>query len=164
MTDITFRRATAADLPAIVAMLADDALGASRDDASLPLDAAYEAAFTAIDSDPNQLLAVMERAGDGGQQGGGEREVIGCLQLTFIPGLSRKGALRGLFESVRISSTARGGGLGRTMIEWAIEQCRERGCAMVQLTSDKSRTDAHRFYEGLGFVGSHLGMKLTLSA
>lgn len=159
MTDITFRRATAEDLPAIVALLADDALGAGREDPGPPVNPAYAAAFAAIEADANQYLAVVERDG----QGGG-RQVIGCLQLSFIPGLSRLGAWRGQIESVRIASGERGGGLGRRMFEWAIEECRERGCALVQLTTDKAREDARRFYEGLGFRASHEGMKLTLCA
>lgn len=149
---IALRRATLEDLPAIVAMLSDDALGATREDASLPLDAAYLAAFAAIDSDPNQLLAVAER----------DARPVGCLQLTFLPGLSRRGAWRGQIESVRIASEARGAGLGRQMFDWAIETCRERGCALVQLTTDTARQDAHRFYEELGFIPSHVGFKLAL--
>ena len=149
-----FRRATSADLPAIIALLADDPLGRLREDASSPPDARYVRAFAAIDADPNQLLAVVE--------GGGA--VVGCLQLSFIPGLSRLGLWRGQVESVRIGANHRGGGLGRAMIEWAIAQCRARGCGLVQLTSDRSRTDALRFYESLGFRASHEGMKLDLEA
>lgn len=143
------RRATAADLDAIVAMLADDMLGAAREK---PGDPAYAAAFRAIESDPNQLLAVAEEEG----------RVVGCLQLSFIPGLSRLGMWRGQIESVRIAASHRGAGLGRRMFEWAIEQCRARGCGLVQLTTDKARPDARRFYESLGFAASHEGMKLAL--
>ncbi|WP_095091339.1 GNAT family N-acetyltransferase [Mesorhizobium sophorae] len=149
---IEFRRAQAFDLPDIVAMLADDPLGAGREDASLPLARGYVDAFNAIHADPNQLLAV---AVDGG-------EVIGTLQITFLAGLSRKGAWRGQIEAVRIASRRRSGGIGRQMIEWAIGECRARGCSLVQLTTDRSRADAHRFYEDLGFTGSHLGYKKTL--
>lgn len=154
MTDtaISIRKAIGADLTAIVAMLADDALGAAREDNSSPLNRCYADAFEAIDSDPNQLLAVVENDG----------KIIGCLQISFIPGLSRKGMWRGQIESVRIASDARGGGIGKQMIEWAIEQCRERGCGLVQLMTDKSRSDAIRFYKSLGFVDSHEGMKLSL--
>lgn len=152
MPDLTFRRATAADLEAIVALLADDMLGKAREDLGPPLNPRYATAFAAIDVDPNQYLAVVEEGG----------AIVGCLQLTFIPGLSRKGLWRGQVESVRISSTRRGGGLGRRMFEWAIEECRRRGCGVVQLTTDKARADARRFYEGVGFVASHEGMKLTL--
>ncbi|MEJ8570871.1 GNAT family N-acetyltransferase [Microbaculum marinum] len=147
-----FRRARAADVAAIVAMLADDPLGSRREDLSEPVAACYRAAFEAIDADPNQLLAVAEVG----------EATVGCLQLSFIPGLSRKGMWRGQIESVRISSSARGSGLGRLMIGWAIEECRRRDCGLVQLTTDKSRTDARRFYESLGFSASHEGMKLAL--
>lgn len=152
MSDPIFRRAREADLPAIVALLADDELGRTREDATMPPNAKYRAAFAAIDRDPNQYLAVAERDG----------AVIGCLQLSFIPGLSRLGLWRGQIESVRIASDARGGGLGRAMFEWAIGECRRRGCGLVQLTTDKARPDARRFYESLGFTASHEGMKRSL--
>ncbi|MBV9826788.1 MAG: GNAT family N-acetyltransferase [Alphaproteobacteria bacterium] len=150
------RRARAADLPAIVALLADDMIGREREAASAELATLapqYVAAFAAIEGDPHQLLAVAE--GEGGA-------VIGTLQLSFIPGLSRRGLWRGQIESVRVASSERGGGIGRQMFEWAIAQCRERGCGLVQLTSDKRRPAAHRFYETLGFVASHEGYKLDL--
>ncbi len=143
------RRARAADLDAIVALLADDMLGAGREK---PGDPAYAAAFAAIEADPNQYLAVAEEEGC----------VVGCLQLSFIPGLSRLGMWRGQIESVRIAASHRGAGLGRRMFEWAIEECRARGCGLVQLTTDKARPDARRFYESLGFSASHEGMKLAL--
>ena len=146
----TIRRAEERDLPAIVALLADDALGATRENAALPLDAAYTEAFAAIGRDPNQYLAVVEQEG----------ALVGCLQLSFIPGLSHRGLTRGQIESVRIASRLRGSGLGRQMFEWAIAECRARGCGIVQLTTDKTRADAHRFYAALGFVASHDGMKL----
>jgi ribosomal protein S18 acetylase RimI-like enzyme len=152
MSTVTFRRAVAADLAAIVGLLADDALGASREDASLPLDGRYVAAFAAIEADPNQLLAVAEAGG----------AVVGCLQVTFVPGVSRKGMWRGTIEGVRVSRNRRGGGIGRGMVLFAIEACRRRGCGLVQLTTDKSRADALRFYEDLGFVASHEGLKLAL--
>ena len=152
MGSVTLRRATAADLPAIVAMLADDGLGRGREDASLPLARGYTDAFAAIEADPNQLLAVADSDG----------VVVGTLQLTFIPGLSHKGAWRGQVESVRVASSRRGTGLGQAMLEWAVAECRARGCRMVQLTTDKSRDDAHRFYARLGFVASHEGFKLKL--
>lgn len=152
MSDLAFRRATGADLPAIVALLADDGLGQGREDPSLPLAQAYLDAFAAIAADPNQLLAVAEAGG----------AVVGTLQLTFLPGLSHKGAWRGQIESVRIASSQRGTGLGQRMFEWAIAECRARGCRIVQLTTDKTRADAHRFYARLGFVASHEGFKLKL--
>lgn len=148
----TFRAAQADDLDAIIALLADDDLGQSREHVATPTDPAYLAAFRAIVDDPNQLLAVVEDA-DG---------LAGCLQISFIPGLSRRGMWRGQIEGVRIARRLRGKGLGRTMLDWAIERCRERKCQLVQLTSDKSRSDALRFYESLGFVASHEGFKLAL--
>lgn len=156
MTDC-IRRATGADLPAIIALLADDALGSTREDVSQPPSAAYQAAFAAIDADANQFFAVLDR--QGGIIGGG---IIGCLHLTFIPGLSRRGVWRGQIESVRISSRCRGEGLGHRLLVWAIDRCRAHGCGLVQLTTDKARPDALRFYEDLGFVASHEGLKLTL--
>jgi GNAT superfamily N-acetyltransferase len=149
---ITFRKAQAQDLPAIVTMLADDPLGVGREDASLPLAQSYVDAFNAIDADPNQLLAV---ALDGA-------EVIGTLQVTFLAGLSRKGAWRGQIEAVRVAGHRRSGGIGRLLFEWAIDQCRARGCGLVQLTTDKGRADAHRFYDNLGFTASHVGYKKSL--
>ncbi|MBW6399015.1 GNAT family N-acetyltransferase [Roseomonas sp. HJA6] len=149
MSGTIFRRAVAADVPAIVALLADDVLGAAREQ---PGDPAYDAAFAAIETDPNQLLAVAEQDG----------AVVGCLQLTFLPGLSHRGVWRGQIESVRVAAGRRGSGLGRRFLGWAVEQCRARGCAMVQLTTSNSRTEARRFYESLGFVASHQGMKLGL--
>jgi len=152
MKKISFRPAVAGDLPGIVAMLADDDLGKHREDLSTPLNKAYVDSFIAIGSDPNQLLAVVEN----------ENLLLGCLQLTFVPGLSRLGMLRGQIESVRVAAEHRAEGLGRMMFEWAIEECRSRGCGLVQLTTDKSRTDALQFYESLGFTASHEGMKLLL--
>ena len=152
MNDLIFRRANAADLEDIVALLADDELGRRREDPDPPLNPRYIDAFAAIDADRNQFLAVVEEGG----------EIVGCLQLSFIPGLSRLGLWRGQIESVRIASSRRGGGLGKRMFEWALDECRKRGCEIVQLTTDKSRADARRFYEQLGFVASHEGMKLAL--
>lgn len=152
MTGVTFRRAEASDVPAIIALLADDMLGRQREDARSPPNPAYLEAFRAIDADPHQLQAVATLEG----------EVIGTLQLSFIPGLARKGAWRGQIEGVRIATAHRGSGLGQQMFAWAIEQCRAKGCSFVQLTTDKGRPDAHRFYEKLGFTGSHVGYKLTL--
>jgi ribosomal protein S18 acetylase RimI-like enzyme len=152
MSEIVFRPAQSADLPGIVALLADDDLGRSREDASVPLNRKYVDAFDALQRDPNQLLAVLVAGG----------VVVGCVQISFIPGLSRLGMWRGQIESVRIASSRRGEGLGRRLIEWAIAECRKRGCGLVQFTTDKSRLDARRFYESLGFRASHEGMKLNL--
>ncbi|WP_057056905.1 GNAT family N-acetyltransferase, partial [Bordetella pertussis] len=132
---------------------ADDAFGQQREDPTMPPQPAYLAAFGAIDRDPNQLLAVVERAG----------QIIGCLQLSFIPGLSRRGLWRGQIESVRVAASERGAGTGRALFEWAIAQCRDKGCGLVQLTTDKQRADARRFYESLGFKATHEGMKLDLA-
>lgn len=150
MSDVIFREAVRADLPAIVALLADDVLGKARDHAEV--DAAYEKAFADITADPRNQLIVADAGG----------ELLGCMQLTYSPGLGRHGAERQLIESVRVRSDRRGQGLGRTMMTWAIDQAKRRGCALVQLTTDKTRHDAHRFYLGLGFVASHEGMKLPL--
>lgn len=152
MTEAVIRRARAPDIPAIVALLADDALGHHREDTSSPPNPAYVAAFQAIEADPNQLLAVVTWSD----------AVVGTIQLTFIPGLSRTGAWRGQIEAVRIAGAHRGAGLGSRMFEWAIAECRARGCDLVQLTTDRARPEAHRFYERLGFVGSHIGYKLGL--
>ncbi|PWJ17495.1 GNAT family N-acetyltransferase [Jannaschia seohaensis] len=152
MAELRYRRATEADLSAIVALLADDVLGASRESASSGVDAPYRTAFAEIDADPNQFLCVVE---DGG-------EIVGTLQLTFIPGLSRNGAKRGQIEAVRIARDRRGEKLGEAMFAWVIDECRARGCALIQLTTDKSRPDAHRFYDRLGFEPSHVGYKLKL--
>lgn len=147
------RDAVAADLPAIVALLADDMLGASRERADALSDPAYRAAFNAIAADPNNRLVVMEQDG----------RIIGTLQLTWLPGLSHHGAWRAQIEAVRIASELRGQGLGSRFIAWAVEAAAARGCRMVQLTSNKSRTEAHRFYGALGFVNSHEGFKRDLA-
>jgi GNAT superfamily N-acetyltransferase len=147
---VIFRDARRTDVPVIVAMLADDILGADRETADL--DDAYWAAFGQIEAQPGSRLIVAESAG----------EVVGTLQLTLLPGLSRRGMLRGQIEAVRIAASFRGQGLGRQMIEWAIEESRRAGCGLVQLTSDKRRADAIRFYESLGFESSHEGLKLSL--
>ncbi|RAO55629.1 Protein PhnO [Micromonospora saelicesensis] len=150
MSDVIYREAVRADLPAVIALLADDVLGKARD--FTEVDEAYERAFAAIDADPRNQLIVAEQAG----------ELVGCLQITYIPGLGRHGSERSLIESVRVRSDRRGQGLGRDLMSWAVDQARQRGCALVQLTTDKTREDAHRFYLGLGFVASHEGMKLAL--
>ncbi len=153
MTDIpelTIRPATAADVPAIVAMLADDPLGATRES---PDDLApYLTALKRLTDDPNQHVVVAVRAD----------HVVGTLQLTIVPGLSRKGATRSIIEGVRVHAEERGSGLGTRFIEWAVEKSRSENCSLVQLTSDVTRTDAHRFYERLGFSASHVGFKLQL--
>lgn len=147
---VVLRRATVADVGAVVALIADDQLAAGRED---PGDlAAYLRAFAVIDADPAQLLVVLD---DGGV-------VVGTMQVSFIPGLSRGGALRGQVEAVRVADSHRGQRLGEQMIRWAVAEAARRGCALVQLTTDKRRADAHRFYERLGFTASHVGFKMTL--
>jgi GNAT superfamily N-acetyltransferase len=146
-----FRPARRADLEAIVALLADDPLGSGREDPAGGM-AAYAAAFELIERDPMNDVIVADLDG----------AVAGCLQLTLIPGLARNAMTRAQIEGVRIATYERGRGLGRKMFEWAIAESRKRGAGLVQLTTDKSRPDAHRFYEGLGFVASHEGMKLSL--
>ncbi|MEV0013092.1 GNAT family N-acetyltransferase [Streptomyces tendae] len=150
MGDLDIRPATAEDVPAVVAMLADDPLGARRES---PDDLGpYLAAFERLTTDPNQHLVVAVR----------DSRVVGTLQLTIVPGLSRRGATRSIIEGVRIHGDERGSGLGTQLIEWAIDESRRQDCSLVQLTSDKTRSDAHRFYERLGFTASHTGFKLQL--
>jgi GNAT superfamily N-acetyltransferase len=150
---IVLRRAGAGDLPAIVGLLAADQLGTARDgirdDADL---GTCRRPFAAIDRDPAHVLVVAQT---------GDR-VVATMQLSFLPGLARRGALRAQIEAVRVDQAYRSGGLGGAMLTWAIGEARRRGCVLVQLTTDKSRTGAHRFYERLGFTASHEGMKLTL--
>ena len=146
------RQATADDVPAIVALLADDPLGQQRERVGANLDADYAAAYEMIAADPNQCLAVS-LVGDA---------IIGCLQISFIPGLTRRGSLRGQIEGVRIADGWRGRGYGRRLLLWAIDTCRQRSCRLVQLTSDRSRDDAQRLYKSLGFAKSHDGFKLHI--
>ncbi|WP_043676085.1 GNAT family N-acetyltransferase [Streptomyces xylophagus] len=150
MGDLEIRTAATEDVPAIVGMLADDPLGSQRES---PDDLApYLAALERLTADPNQHLVVAVREG----------RVVGTLQLTVIPGLSRRGATRSIVEAVRIHADERGSGLGTQLIEWAIAESRRQDCRLIQLTSDVTRTDAHRFYERLGFTASHVGFKLPL--
>ncbi|MFI0482691.1 GNAT family N-acetyltransferase [Actinomadura sp. 9N215] len=150
---MTFREATADDLPQIVRLLADDPLGSTRETPGDEIPDAYVTAFTAIEKDPNNTLIVAEVAG----------EVAGTLQLTFIPGLTYTGSERAQIEGVRIAASQRGRGLGQLMIDWAIDQARDRGCRVVQLTTDRQRPDAIRFYQKIGFRPSHMGMKYHLA-
>jgi GNAT superfamily N-acetyltransferase len=152
MPDLIFRRATEADVPAIVRMLADDKLGASREALGAESLPRYLDAFRVIDADANQFLLVVD---DG-------KEIVGTLQLTFIAGLARGGLKRGLVEAVRVASDRRGEKIGEAMLAWAVDKCRHERCGIVQLTTDKSRTDAHRFYDRLGFEPSHIGYKMML--
>lgn len=149
---ISFRVAEPGDLPAVVGLLADDPLGAKRERFESPLPSSYQAAFEAIERDPNNELVVAVS----------NSAVVGVLQLTFIPGISYQGGWRALIEGVRVAPSMRSEGVGRAMFEWAIRRARERGCVLVQLTTDRARPDALRFYEQLGFVASHHGLKLKL--
>jgi GNAT superfamily N-acetyltransferase len=150
---VVLRRAAAADVPAIVRLLAADPIAAAREGVHAGEDlAGYQRAFRAVDSDPAHILVV-------GQAG---PEVVATMQVSFIPGMSHRGALRAQVEAVEVDNAYQGRGLGAAMMNWAIGEARQRGCGLVQLTSDKSRTSAHRFYQRLGFVPSHEGMKLAL--
>ncbi|UCM86765.1 GNAT family N-acetyltransferase [Streptomyces marincola] len=150
MEQVSIRPAEPEDIPAIVAMLADDPLGATRES---PEDLApYRRAYDRLRSDPQQFLVVADRGG----------EVVGTLQLTIVPGLSRRGSTRSIIEGVRVHRSERGRGLGARLVEWAVEESRRQDCHLVQLTSDAARPDAHRFYERLGFIGSHVGFKMRL--
>jgi len=149
-SDITIRAARRDDVPAIVVLLADDPLGATREDPdALP---AYQQAFDAVAVQRGNMILVAERGG----------AIVGCLQLTLIPGLSRRGMTRAQIEGVRVAAACRGLGIGEALIRHAIGLARDAGCGLVQLTSDNSRGGAHRFYERLGFVASHAGFKLAL--
>jgi GNAT superfamily N-acetyltransferase len=149
MSRLSFRDATPADLPFIVGLYVEDSMVQTDDDPVRANDQPYLDALAAIAADPNQRLMVAELAG----------EAVGTIQVTFVPGIGRRGMWRGLIEGVHISATHRSKGLGAEMIDWALEQCRAHGCGMAQLTSNKKRLDAHRFYERLGWSKSHEGFK-----
>ena len=150
--EISFQQASLTHLPEIVEMIADDQLGAQREALTAPLAKEYLDAFSAIEADPNQLLAVALY----------NSRPMGTLQISLIPGIARKGTLRGQIEAIRIAKEHRGSGIGRQFLEWAIAWCRSNGCSLVQLTTDKSRSKAHSLYESLGFKASHEGYKLFL--
>lgn len=152
MNQLTYRLATEADLIAIVRMLADDKLGTTRENFQVPLPEAYQQAFERISSDPNQELTVVEQNG----------EVIATFQMTFIPYLTYQGGIRAQIEAVRVRFDQRGQGLGTEIFQYAIERAKQRGAHLLQLTTDKKRPEALKFYESLGFVASHEGMKRTL--
>jgi GNAT superfamily N-acetyltransferase len=151
--NLLFRLAVRDDLPAIVRMLADDELGSQRERFEDPLPGSYYSAFDVISHDSNHELVVAELNG----------EVVGTLHLMFLPSISFQGGLRAQIESVRVDTKCRGQGIGGKMMNWAIKRARERGAHVVQLTTHLTRKNAHRFYERLGFQGSHLGMKLSLN-
>jgi GNAT superfamily N-acetyltransferase len=153
MSELSFRDATAEDLPAIVSMLADDGLGGRREVLkSDGVDPAYETAFADVTAQKGNRIIVVERDG----------KPVGTFQFMVIAGLSRHGARRAQIEAVRVRSDIRGGGIGETMLRHAIEMARAEGCKLVQLTSDKRRGRAHTFYERLGFIATHIGFKLEL--
>ncbi len=150
--NVEFREATSKDLPEVVRMLADDFLGATRERYENPLPESYVKAFEEIETDKNNELIVAEIEG----------EIVGTLQITFTPSISFQGGKRATVESVRVDAKHRGKGLGKDLMHWAIERAKREGCHILQLTTNSDRTDAHRFYENLGFKGSHLGMKIYL--
>jgi len=150
--DLVIRPARTTDLPAIVSLLANDPLGQIRERDETPLPDAYAGAFAAIDADPNNEVVVAEHDG----------AVIGTLQITVIVNLTYQGGKRAQIEGVRVAESYRSRGIGQALFRWAIDRARERDCHMVQLTADKTRPDAHRFYESFGFTASHVGMKLHL--
>lgn len=149
---LTYRPARPTDLPFIIGLIVEDSVVPTGDDPADAMAADYVEALAAITADPNQEMIVVERDG----------ESVGCFQLTYIPGLMRRGAWRGLVEVVHVRADRRNLGIGAEMMRWAIARCRERRCSLVQLTSNKKRVDAHRFYERLGFAKSHEGFKYTL--
>ncbi len=150
--NLTFRQATIEDLPEIVRMLADDFLGQRRERLEMPLPESYLKAFAEIAADKNNELIVAEKDG----------AIVGTLQITFTPSISFQGGKRATVESVRVDAPYRGQGFGKELMRWAIERAKRENCAALQLTTNAERKDAHRFYENLGFKGSHLGMKLNL--
>jgi GNAT superfamily N-acetyltransferase len=152
MSDVTFRHADKNDVPAIVAMLSDDDIGESRESATQESAPVYERAFEDMNACPDNYILLAEIDG----------QLVGSLQLVFIPGLSRQGAKRAIIEAVRVKSAVRGQSIGTALMKQAITEAREAGCKLVQLTSDRRRTRAHLFYRRLGFEQSHVGFKLDL--
>ncbi len=149
---LTYRHALPADLPYLIHLVVEDSVISTNDDPAEAMHADYTQALAAIDAAPNEELFVVEEDG----------KPVGCFQLSYMPGLMRRGMWRGQIEMVHVEDGRQGQGLGSEMMRWAIERCRERGCGMVQLTSNKKRLAAHRFYERLGFAKSHEGFKLYL--
>ncbi|MBR0810567.1 GNAT family N-acetyltransferase [Bradyrhizobium diazoefficiens] len=145
---VSIRRARRDDVPAIVAMLADDHLGRGRERVEDPLPAAYYDAFARVARDPNLALVVAEIEG----------RVVGCLQLAVLPGISSQGGVRGLLEDVRVATDCRSRGIGERLVQWAIAEAKARGCSLVELLTHQTRVDAQRFYKRLGFTASHVGM------
>jgi len=154
MQTLSIRPARIDDLPALIRLLADDEIGATRDPVETPLSSAYKAAFEAITRDARNLLIVAEQ----------DDAVIGFLQMTYIQGLSWKGAERLLIEDLRVASAQRGQGIGGRLMAWCLDQARSRGCRVAELFAHQSRKEAHRFYKSFGFQDSHLGMRLVLES
>lgn len=152
MSDIAFRNARKEDVKTLVALLADDDIAEGREQAKGDLLPAYSAAFDEMSKNPDNRILVAEQGG----------EIVGSLQIVYVPGLSRQGAKRAIIESVRVSSKARGQNIGTILMKEAIAQAKAAGCKLVQLTSDKRRTRAHLFYRRLGFLQTHEGFKLDL--
>jgi ribosomal protein S18 acetylase RimI-like enzyme len=150
--EMLIRQATRQDVSEVVRLLSDDLLGSQREKYESPLPQSYYDAFARIEQDENNELIVVEMAG----------EIVATLQLTFIPGMTYQGSMRAQIEAVRVDGRYRNQRIGQKLVEWAVTRARQKGCYQVQLTTDKSRRDAHRFYERLGFVASHEGMKLSL--
>ena len=153
MKTVSIRDAQRHDLPAIIALLADDELGRGREIVSKEIDPAYVRAFEMLASDPRTRLMVAEQGG----------RIVGCFELVFIPGIARRGAERAQIEAVRVASDIRGDGIGKLMMTWAINHAKSRGCRLIQLTSDKRRARAHQFYAKLGFEPTHEGFKMELA-
>ena len=147
--NLTYRHATPDDLPLLVGLIVEDSVVATNDDPADAMHPDYVDALSAIDQDPNQEMFVVEL----------DDAPVGCFQLSYLPGLMRRGMWRGQIEVVHVTEPMRNHGIGGEMMRWALARCREKGCGMVQLTSNKKRTDAHRFYERLGFLKSHEGFK-----
>ena len=146
---LTYRAARPQDLPYLIGLIVEDSVISTNDDPADAMHADYTTALAAIDTSPNEELFVAELDG----------KPVGCFQLSYMPGLMRRGMWRGQIELVHVEASSRSLGFGTQMMRWAVERCRERGCGMVQLTSNKQRLDAHRFYERLGFLRSHEGLK-----
>lgn len=152
MSEIVIRNANADDLPFVVNLIEADGMSGTTEDTANPQGPGYMAALAAIDADPNQMLLIAELDG----------EAVGTFQLTFMPGIARKGAWRCTIETVHVAARHRNKRIGETMMAWALDTARQRGCVTAQLTSNKKRTDAHRFYERIGFSKSHEGFKIYL--
>jgi len=150
--ELSYHHATPADLPFIIGQIVEDSVVTLDDDAADAMAPHYVDALAAITADPHQEMFVV-RLGE---------EAVGCFQLSYLPGLMRRGMWRGQIEVVHVTPERRNGGIGSQMMRWAVARCREKGCGMVQLTSNKKRGDAHRFYERLGFLRSHEGFKYYL--